>query len=110
MPLIEKFHEVSLVYAQVKFHQNQLEYMSRVLGGEEGSEWAAGLPREEIIEVQCYPLESLLLAANITTVHYLSLDVEGAELDILRAFPWQDFEIQVSSGISALIKRNPNIK
>ena len=32
--------------------------------------------------VQCLPLSSLILAMGNPTVHYLSLDIEGAELQV----------------------------
>ena len=38
--------------------------------------------------VECYPLYSLLLAMDQTTVDFLSLDIEGAELAVLRTVPW----------------------
>lgn len=44
---------------------------------------------------QCFPLLSLLLALNITTVHYISLDVEGAEAGVLMAFPFDCIEVSV---------------
>ncbi|XP_053633920.2 uncharacterized protein [Cherax quadricarinatus] len=45
--------------------------------------------------VQCLPLATLLLAINVTHVDMVSLDVEGAEVDILRYFPWDRFTIDV---------------
>jgi hypothetical protein len=33
-------------------------------------------------QVQCFPLYSLLLAVGNRTVNYLSLDIEGAELQV----------------------------
>ncbi|KAG7168827.1 Star-like 13 [Homarus americanus] len=47
--------------------------------------------------VQCFPLISYLLALNTTTVHYLSLDVEGAEADILITLPWEKLDVTVWS-------------
>ena len=41
------------------------------------------------IKKQCFPLYSLLLALGNPKVDYLSLDVEGTELDILRTIPWK---------------------
>ena len=38
--------------------------------------------------VECYPLYSLLLAMDLNTVDFLSLDIEGAELAVLRTVPW----------------------
>jgi FkbM family methyltransferase len=46
-------------------------------------------------EVPCYPLYSLMLASNYTTVDLLSLDVEGAELDVLRTVPWNVVTVHV---------------
>ncbi|XP_047475703.1 protein Star-like isoform X3 [Penaeus chinensis] len=48
-------------------------------------------------EVQCLPLYSLLLALNTTKVDYFSLDVEGAELDVLRTIPWEKVDITTLS-------------
>ncbi|KAA0203323.1 hypothetical protein HAZT_HAZT000366, partial [Hyalella azteca] len=47
-----------------------------------------------VIAVQCLPLYSLLLALNVTTVHYFSLDVEGFELEVLKTIPWDKIDIQ----------------
>ena len=47
------------------------------------------------VEVQCFPLQSLLRAANLTSIDYFSLDVEGLELKILKTFPFKDFDIKV---------------
>ncbi|KAA0186766.1 hypothetical protein HAZT_HAZT009781 [Hyalella azteca] len=46
-------------------------------------------------KVQCIPLCSLLAALNMTRVDLLVLDVEGAEMDILRNFDFDEFDIQV---------------
>ena len=41
--------------------------------------------REDLmIRVQCFPLYSILLALGNPTVHYFSLDIEGAELAVLK--------------------------
>jgi hypothetical protein len=42
-----------------------------------------------IMKKQCFPLYSLLLALGNPKVDYLSLDVEGAEINILRTIPWE---------------------
>jgi hypothetical protein len=34
------------------------------------------------IHIQCFPLYSLLLAVGNRTLNYLSLDIEGAELQV----------------------------
>ena len=38
--------------------------------------------------LQCLPLYTLLLALGNPTVHYLSLDIEGAEFPVLTSIPW----------------------
>ncbi|MEM7403858.1 MAG: FkbM family methyltransferase [Pseudomonadota bacterium] len=49
--------------------------------------------REEIIEVEIQPLEALLRAAGLSRVDYVSVDVEGSELDILQSFPFTEFDV-----------------
>ena len=39
--------------------------------------------------------DSLLLALNNPKVNYFSLDIEGAELQVLRSVPWQLVDIEV---------------
>ena len=39
---------------------------------------------------------SLLLALGKPTVNYLSLDIEGAELQVLKSIPWDLVNIEVS--------------
>ena len=46
--------------------------------------------------VECYPLYSLLLAIHmVDKVDLLSLDIEGAELAVLRAIPWTKVNIEL---------------
>ena len=42
-------------------------------------------------------LLSLLLALNNPKVNYFSLDIEGAELKVLRSVPWQLVYIEVGN-------------
>ena len=44
---------------------------------------------------QCFPLYGMLLAVNRTHVDYLSLDVEGPELEILKTIPFDKVVIDV---------------
>ncbi len=48
----------------------------------------------EMIE-QCFPLYSMLLAVNRTHIDYLSLDVEGGEMEILHTLPWDKLKVDV---------------
>ena len=46
---------------------------------------------------------SLLLALDNPKVNYFSLDIEGAELQVLRSLPWKLVNIEVNS--LKLVKR-----
>ena len=48
-----------------------------------------------ILQVQCFPLFSVLAALGNPTVDYFSLDVEGAELLILKTIPWDRQKFRV---------------
>ena len=58
-----------------------------------------GLVRDSIegekSEEICLPLMSILLAIENPVVDYLSLDVEGAEIGILKSIPWKRVNIKV---------------
>ncbi|XP_076048213.1 uncharacterized protein LOC143029453 [Oratosquilla oratoria] len=47
------------------------------------------------IPVQCLPLQSLLLALQVSKVDLLSLDVEGGEMAIIENFDLDKFNVQV---------------
>lgn len=49
---------------------------------------------DHAVKVQCVPLYTLLLAINRTTVDFLSLDLEGSELDVLRTIPFDKVNIK----------------
>ena len=44
----------------------------------------------------CLPFYSILLAVENPVVDYFSLDVEGAELPILKTIPWHKVNIKVT--------------
>ena len=52
-----------------------------------------GIARQ--IEVQCYTLGELLVQNGIAHVDYLDMDVEGAELSILKSFDFECLHISV---------------
>ena len=54
-------------------------------------------PRKDTVEMQCLPLYSILMAMGNPTVHYFSLDIEGAELAVLKTIPWDKVDIRVLS-------------
>lgn len=49
---------------------------------------------DKTVGMQCLPLYSLLLALGNPTVHYLSLDIEGAEFPVLTSIPWNKVDIK----------------
>jgi hypothetical protein len=49
------------------------------------------------VEMQCLPLYSLLLALGNPTVDVLSLDIEGAEYQVLQTIPWDRVDIRAIS-------------
>lgn len=53
-------------------------------------------PDAQTVRVQCFPLYSVLLAANRTRLDYFSLDIEGHELKVLMTIPWRKVDIRVS--------------
>ena len=60
--------------------------------------WAKNevLENAQVINVTCIPLYTILLAIGNPTVDFFSLDVEGAESDILKTIPWRKVRIKVS--------------
>lgn len=49
------------------------------------------------ITVQCFPLQSVLVALGNPIVDYLSLDVEGSEFPILKSLDWDKVDISIIS-------------
>ena len=50
----------------------------------------------KISKVICFPLYAILLALGNPVVDFFSLDVEGAELPILKTIPWSKVNIKVT--------------
>ncbi|CAL4119918.1 unnamed protein product, partial [Meganyctiphanes norvegica] len=44
---------------------------------------------EHLTSIQCFPLASYLLALNVSTVDFLSLDIQGSEAVVLDSLPWE---------------------
>ncbi len=83
-------------------------------GGQIKSSHGYGKERElqhaRVINVQCFPLYSILLALNRTVVDYLSLDVEGAELAVLKTIPFDKVNIRVLSVEVTHVSRNIDVQ
>ena len=68
----------------------------RVVHNQEAKDWIKNqkIAKDEI-KIQCFPLYSILLALNLFTVDYFSLDVEGDELNVLKTIPWDKVNIKM---------------
>lgn len=53
--------------------------------------------KSPVVNVQCFPLYTYLLALNTTVIDYFSLDVEGSELNVLKTIPFDKIDIKVCS-------------
>ncbi|TRY79517.1 hypothetical protein TCAL_09333 [Tigriopus californicus] len=49
----------------------------------------------DMIQIQCFPLYSVLMALGNPRVDYFTLDIEGAELQVLETIPFDKVDIQV---------------
>ena len=47
----------------------------------------------EVIEVEVQPLAEILSAHGLRRIDYISLDVEGAEKDVIATFPFAEFDV-----------------
>ena len=71
-----------------------------VLGGiaermhETHATWIGAMKQPEVA-VNCFPLNAIMAALGVSRVDYLSLDVEGPELEILRSVDWTRLHIDV---------------
>ncbi|CAL8142823.1 unnamed protein product [Orchesella dallaii] len=59
------------------------------------------------VQVPCFPIYSILSALNIFRVDYLSLDVQGLELQVLKTIPWNLVRIDVISVSYHLVPEGP---
>lgn len=67
------------------------------LGGieERLGKWRNDLQHAPVVEVQTVPIKDFLIKYNVPPlIHYLSLDTEGSEYDILAAFPFDEYTIK----------------
>lgn len=51
--------------------------------------------KRRTIQMQCFPVYSILQALGNPTVHYFSLDIEGAETMVLKTIPFDKVDIKV---------------
>ena len=50
---------------------------------------------QRTVKAQCFPLYSLLMAVGNPKVDLFSLDIEGAEMPVLKTIPWKKVNISV---------------
>lgn len=86
-----EFMEVTAGYTQMSGFLDSYDpdLLARVRGDDRHA--------EEIHRLQARPLGDILSEAGLQRVDYLSLDVEGAEMDILSRFDFDTFDIDIWS-------------
>ncbi|KAK2165596.1 hypothetical protein LSH36_48g07009 [Paralvinella palmiformis] len=62
--------------------------------------------KKKPIEIQCFPLYSILSALEIKKVDYFSLDIEGAEVEVLQTIPLNETIINVLSVEKRIMNNN----
>ena len=58
-------------------------------------QWHPGLDKESLPMIPCMPLSSMLAKFSISKLDFWSLDVEGAELQVLQTFDFDAVAINV---------------
>ncbi|KAL3871765.1 hypothetical protein ACJMK2_039743 [Sinanodonta woodiana] len=76
---------------------NAASDMSRTIENMEDKQWVQerNFDQKPFYEVPCFPLYSIMLAINRTSIDYFGLDVEGNELQILKTIPFDDLDIKI---------------
>jgi len=87
-----------------KRHSQQVEFdaadvFGAIVDGNAGigevPEWFHKEIAREVVITQCFPLYSILLAIGQTRVDFFSLDIEGAEMDVLKTIPFDKIDIEI---------------
>ncbi|GLG98712.1 Protein Star [Gryllus bimaculatus] len=89
--VVEKFNinHQTLLVASILNNKITFRQISASDGGDDGL--------SNFTRVKCFPLYSLLLAAKMTEVDYLSLDADGAEVEVLKTLPLEHVDINIIS-------------
>ncbi|XP_072014519.1 protein Star-like [Amphiura filiformis] len=86
---------LSVVSYPTKMRFNQAHNMGRVFKGEEEEKWAKSTNLKiNTIQMQCFPLYTLMKAMGRTSIDFFSLDVEGSEMDVLKTIPFDKLDIK----------------
>ncbi|KAK2724464.1 hypothetical protein QYM36_001088 [Artemia franciscana] len=51
--------------------------------------------KEHLVEIQCVPIYTALLAAQMSRIDLFVLDIEGVEIDVLKTIPFEKVDIAV---------------
>eukprot|EP00397_Hematodinium_sp_SG-2012_P029611 GEMP01031299.1.p1 GENE.GEMP01031299.1~~GEMP01031299.1.p1 ORF type:complete len:526 (+),score=101.73 GEMP01031299.1:180-1757(+) len=70
---------------------------TRAIKKVDGKKYQEGFFQNGTFVSRCFPLEAALAYAGGQRVDYLSVDVEGNEVDVFNDFPFQAFDIRVIS-------------
>lgn len=67
--------------------------------GGENRIWQMPLKRDDdnTLDILCVPINSLLKALQMRHIDYVSLDIEGFELDLLKTFPFGEVNVTVKT-------------
>ena len=65
--------------------------------------------KKEYIPVPCRPLADIFAENNLKRIHFFSLDVEGAELLVLKTIDWSKVHIDVLMVETDLLHRNKDL-
>eukprot|EP00997_Jenningsia_sp_PLL12_P003975 NODE_1776_length_1070_cov_89.883448_g1448_i0.p1 GENE.NODE_1776_length_1070_cov_89.883448_g1448_i0~~NODE_1776_length_1070_cov_89.883448_g1448_i0.p1 ORF type:complete len:241 (-),score=37.97 NODE_1776_length_1070_cov_89.883448_g1448_i0:102-824(-) len=91
MAVCDTSRTVHFVYSGVKATGGIKEFMSEVFW----KQWHADPEVREEYPVQCHRLDHVLSLADITHIDYFSLDVEGAEYEVLLTFDFAKVSVDV---------------
>lgn len=79
-----------------KLNFNKAFNMGRAIHNEEAERWMKQVRmKKDMVQIQCFPLYSLMLALNRTTIDFFSLDVEGDEFNVLKTIPFDKLDIKM---------------
>ncbi|VDI69266.1 Hypothetical predicted protein [Mytilus galloprovincialis] len=90
---------------QTPFIDSRLNYMAkfhkafnmgRAIHDAQSENWVKrNHKNKDLVEMECFPLYSLMLALNRTTIDFFSLDVEGDEVNVLKTIPFDKLNIKM---------------
>jgi hypothetical protein len=94
---------MNFLYPQTKFTTDSIRRLAPLAtllpaGKIEGSNlWPVKSSQEKLIrqDVDCFPLYSILVAANRTEIDFCNLSLGGLEFEVLQTVPFEKVDIKV---------------